>query len=81
MGYLYRPKLKSDANGRPVRESTGVAADTKTAPEGARWFLKGREGAWPPAGRSCRARIGSGTTRSQRIYDSPHGRLAQLAER
>jgi integrase len=55
MGYLYRPKLKSGArseiwwakyylNGRPVRESTGVAADTKTAPEGARRFLKEREG-------------------------------------
>jgi len=55
MGYLYRPELKSDArseiwwakyyvNGRPVRESPGVAADTKTAPEGARRFLKGREG-------------------------------------
>lgn len=27
-----------------MRESTGVAADTKTAPEGARRFLKGREG-------------------------------------
>jgi integrase len=55
MGYLYRPKLKSGArseiwwakyyvNGRPVRESTSVAADTKTAPEGARRFLKEREG-------------------------------------
>src|SRR5437867_3212564 len=56
MGYLYRPKLKSGArsttwwakyyvNGRPVRESTNVAADTKTPPEGARRFLKLREGA------------------------------------
>src|SRR6266566_2604524 len=55
MGYLYRPKLKSGArseiwwakyyvNGRPVRESIGVAADTKTAPDGARRFLKEREG-------------------------------------
>src|SRR6059058_5697011 len=55
MGYLYRPKLKSGerssiwwakyyVNGRPVRESTGVAADTKTAPERARRFLKEREG-------------------------------------
>ena len=56
MGYLYRPKLKSGAqssiwwckyylNGRPVRESTGVSADTKTAPQAARQFLKQREGA------------------------------------
>ena len=56
MGYLYRPKLKSGArsevwwvkyyvNGRAVRESTKVAADTKTAPEAARRFLKRREGA------------------------------------
>jgi integrase len=55
MGYLYRPKLKSGerssiwwvkyyANGRPVRESTGVAGDTDTAPSEARRFLKGREG-------------------------------------
>lgn len=40
MGYLYRPKLKSGArseiwwckhyeNGRPIRESTGVAADRR----------------------------------------------------
>jgi hypothetical protein len=35
---------KYRVNGRPVRESTGVAADTKTAPEGARRFLKEREG-------------------------------------
>src|SRR4030095_10773799 len=55
MGYLYRPKLKSGVrseiwwakyyeNGLAVRESTGVAADTKTPPEGARRFLKEREG-------------------------------------
>src|SRR5262245_31367252 len=55
MGYLYRPKLKSGArseiwwvkyyvNGRPVRESTGVAAETETPPQGARQFLKEREG-------------------------------------
>ncbi len=55
MGYLYRPKLKSGerseiwwvkyyVNGRPVRESSGVSADTKTAPEGARRLLKEREG-------------------------------------
>jgi hypothetical protein len=56
MGYLYRPKLKSGArseiwwakyyvNGRPVRESTGIAANTETPPQGARQFLKTREGA------------------------------------
>jgi len=55
MGYLYRPKLKSGerssiwwckyyVNGKPLRESTGVTGDTKTAPEGARRFLKEREG-------------------------------------
>jgi len=55
MGYLYRPKLKSGRrsemwwakyyqNGRPVRESTGVAADTETPPTEARRFLKAREG-------------------------------------
>jgi integrase len=55
MGYLYRPKLKSGRrsevwwakyyqNGRPVRESTGVAADTDTPPQEARRFLKEREG-------------------------------------
>jgi integrase len=56
MGHLYRPKLKSGrrsstwwakyyVNGRPVRESTGVAGDTDTAPAEARRFLKLREGA------------------------------------
>jgi len=55
MGYLYRPKLKSGRrsevwwakyyqNGRPVRESTGVAADTETPPQEAKRFLKTREG-------------------------------------
>ncbi|HXL78787.1 MAG TPA: hypothetical protein VN985_09120 [Candidatus Eisenbacteria bacterium] len=55
MGCLYRPKLKSGergqiwwrkyyVNGRPVRESTGVAGDTETAPLEARRFLKKREG-------------------------------------
>jgi integrase len=55
VGYLYRPKLKTGErsrvwwakyyiNGRPVRESTGVAADTKRAPEAARRFLQEREG-------------------------------------
>jgi len=55
MGYLYRLKLKSGrrsemwwakyyVNGRPVRESTGVAADTETPPAEARRFLKAREG-------------------------------------
>lgn len=55
MGYLYRPKLKSGrrsevwwakyyVNGRPVRESTGAAADTETPPAEARRFLKTREG-------------------------------------
>jgi integrase len=55
MGYLYRPKLKSGRhsgmwwvkyyqNGRPVRESTGVAADTETPPQEAKRFLKEREG-------------------------------------
>jgi hypothetical protein len=55
MGYLYRPKLKTGGrsrvwwakyyiNGRPIRESTGVAADTKRAPEAARRFLQEREG-------------------------------------
>jgi integrase len=56
MGYLYRPKLKSGerarvwwakyyANGRPVRESTGIAGDTDTPPQEAKRFLKLREGA------------------------------------
>ena len=56
MGYLYRPKLKSGerssiwwakyyVNGRPMRESTGVAGDTETPPGEARRFLKAREGA------------------------------------
>ena len=55
MGSLYRPKLKSGgrsavwwakyySNGRPVRESTGVSADTKTPPAEARRILKEREG-------------------------------------
>jgi integrase len=55
MGYLYRPKLKSGRrsevwwckyyhDGRPVRESTGVAADTETPPQEAKRFLKEREG-------------------------------------
>ena len=55
MGSLYRPKLKSGGpsavwwvkyyqDGRPVRESTGVSADTKTPPAEARRFLKEREG-------------------------------------
>ena len=72
MGYLYRPKLKSGerssiwwckyyVNGKPLRESTGVTGDTKTAPEGARRFLKEREG---------RVATGSVTTRSPRISDS-----------
>lgn len=50
MGYLYQPKLRSGqpgriwwvkyyANGRPIRESTGVEKETE-----ARRFLKGREG-------------------------------------
>ncbi len=50
MGYLYRPKLKSGklssiwwakyyANGRPIRESTGIEKETE-----ARRFLKAREG-------------------------------------
>jgi len=56
MGSLYRPKLKNGArsrvwwckyyvNGRPIRESTGIAGDTATAPTEARRFLKAREGA------------------------------------
>ena len=43
MGYLYRPKLKSGprstvwwakyyVNGRPMRESTGIASDTTRHP-------------------------------------------------
>ena len=55
MGYLYRPKLKGGerssswwakyyVNGRPVRESIGVAGDTETAPMEARRFLKERAG-------------------------------------
>ena len=55
MGYLYRPKLKSGErssfwwakyyqNGRAIRESTGVAGETETAPAEARRFLKLREG-------------------------------------
>src|SRR5262245_56437354 len=55
MGSLYRPKLKSGrrsdvwwakyyVNGRPIRESTKIAADTKTPPAEARRFLREREG-------------------------------------
>jgi hypothetical protein len=35
---------KYSQNGRPVRESTGVSADTKTPPKAAERFLKEREG-------------------------------------
>src|SRR5262245_53404582 len=56
MGSLYRKKNKSGrrsdvwwvkyyVNGRPVRESTKISADTKTPPAEARRFLKQREGA------------------------------------
>ena len=56
MGFLYRPKLRGGGhsriwwckyyvNGRPIRESTGIAGDTETAPAEARRFLKAREGA------------------------------------
>jgi len=56
MGSLYRPKLrglgysriwwcKYYVDGRPIRESTGIASDTETAPAEARRFLKVREGA------------------------------------
>ena len=56
MGSLYRPKLrglgysriwwcKYYVDGRPIRESTGIAGDTETAPAEARRFLKVREGA------------------------------------
>ena len=56
MGYLYQRKLKSGersriwwakyyVNGRPVRESTGVASDTEAPPTEAKRFLKLREGA------------------------------------
>jgi integrase len=55
MGWLYRPLLKSGrrskvwwakwhVNGRPVRESTKISADTKTPPAQARRFLQDREG-------------------------------------
>lgn len=55
MGSLYRPKLKSGrrsdvwwvkyyTDGRAVRESTKVVADTKTPPAEARRILKEREG-------------------------------------
>lgn len=56
MGYLYRPKLRSGepggiwwvkyyVNGRPIRESTGVAGEAdKGPPAEAKRFLKAREG-------------------------------------
>jgi hypothetical protein len=48
MGALYRRGqvwwCKYYVNGRPVRESTGVAGDTDTAPAEARRFLKVKEG-------------------------------------
>jgi hypothetical protein len=48
MGMLYRRGhvwwVKYYVNGRPTRESTGVAGDTDTAPAEARRFLKVREG-------------------------------------
>jgi len=55
LGSLYRPTLKFGrpslvwwakyyVNGRPMRESTGVSADTKTPPADAKQFLKECEG-------------------------------------
>lgn len=72
MGYLYRLKLKggrrSDmwwakyyVNGRPVRESTGVKADTETPPAEARRFMRD---ASPPGSRFCPAPTGSATKTS-----------------
>ena len=48
MGTLYRRGnvwwAKYYVNGRPVRESTGVAGDTDTPPSEAKRFLKRQEG-------------------------------------
>ena len=97
MGSLYRPKLKSGRrseiwwakyyqNGRPVRESTGVAADTATPPQEAKRFLKEREGrvatGQPILPRADRIRYEDAAQDLRRHYEATGSRdLAEYARR
>lgn len=101
MGSLYRPKLKSGArasvwwvkyyaDGRAIRESTGVSSDTNTPPAEARRFLKEREGrtaaGMPVLPRADRVRYEEAAADLRRHYkttgsrdmDEAEGRLKHL---
>lgn len=95
MGSLYRPKLKSGrrsdvwwvkyySNGRPVRESTGVSADTKTPPAEARRILKEREGrvaaGMPVLPRADRVRYEEAAADLRRHYQTTGSRDLDEAE-
>jgi integrase len=94
MGALYRRGqvwwCKYYVNGRPVRESTGVAGDTDTAPAEAKRFLKVKEGkaasGEPVLRRADRVRYEEAAADRRRHYETTgerdlaeaDGRLAHL---